>query len=221
MALGIEVIQPSAVIADWWDPNNDGLCIWAAYQPKGAANLAASYNDLSGNGNNCGPGVAPAWDAVNGWRFDGATHWLDTLFVPQNDQSQTMIVQFTNYVTSGAQDALAGLDNGGGIRFKFDVWVWAARVRYNNGNFVQVVRDVSVGGNLCVAGNQGYWNGAVDGGAIAGWGGPTALTTYIGAANVWGAAGTFTQVDVQAFALYDCVLTAPQVLAVATAMAAL
>lgn len=221
-AIGTEVVLASFPTgADWWDPDGAGLCIWAAYQPKGAANLAASYVDLSGNGNNCGPGAAPGWDAVNGWRFNGVNQWLDTLFVPQNDQSQTMIVQFTNYVTSGAQDVLSGMDQGGGVQFKLDIWVWNPRVRYNNGGFVQVVRNVAAGGNLCVAGNQGYWNGAPDGVAIGPWAGPTALTAYIGASNVWGAPAMHSQIDIQAYALYDCTLTALQVAAVAAAMAAL
>ena len=87
--------------ANWWDPNGDGLCIWAAYQPKGAANQAASYVDLSGNGNNAGVGVAPGWDAVNGWKFAGTNQYLTTTFIHNRDQTQTMIVQFTNVGNNG------------------------------------------------------------------------------------------------------------------------
>ena len=38
-----------------------GNCI-AAYQPKGAASLAESYQNLA----------APGWDATDGWTFSGA-----------------------------------------------------------------------------------------------------------------------------------------------------
>lgn len=218
-AFGTEVVLASNVVAaNWWDPNNDGLCIWAAYQPVGAANLAASYLDLSGNGNNCGPGVAPAWNAVNGWQFNGATHWLDTLFQPQNDQSQTVIVQFTNFVQAGGQHCITGCMQAD--RFKIDLWVWGANVRYANGGFVAAAGAI-VAGNMCVAGNQGYRNGAADGGAIAGYGAPLPRNVFIGAVDLWGGAAQFCQVYVQAYALYDCTLTGPQVLAVATAMAAL
>jgi hypothetical protein len=218
-ALGTEVILTREAGADWWDPNNDGLCIWAAYQPKGAANLAASYVDLSGNGNNCAPGVAPVWDAVNGWQFNGVNQWLDSFFQPQNDQSQSMLVQFTNFVFGGAHECLAGCTQAD--RFKLDLAVWAANnKRYCNGGMVGVAVAFAAG-NMGVAGNQGYRNGVADGGAIAPYGAPLNLNAYIGAANIWGAAGQFCQVDIQAFALYDCALTAPQVAAVAAAMAAL
>lgn len=220
-ALGTHVIvtaEAAAAPPDWWDPTGAGLCIWAAYQPIGAASLAASYVDQSGNGNNCGPGVAPAWDAVNGWRFNGTTQWLDTLFQPQNDQSQSMLVQFTTFVQAGGQHCLTGCNQAD--RWKIDLWVWAPNARYANGGFV-VAPGAIVAGNMCVAGNQGYRNGAPDGAPIAGYGAALNLNTYIGAVNLWGGPAQFCQVYIQAYALYDCTLTAPQVLAVATAMAAL
>lgn len=219
-SIGVEVIQPSAAAPDWWDPNNEGLCIWAAYQPKGAANQAASYIDLSGNGNNAAVGVAPGWDAVNGWRFNGVNQYLTTTFSPQNDQSQSMLVQFTNIVHGGAFESLCGLVGGAGLRYKIDIEVFAPRVRYANGGFVQINRNV-VNGNLAVAGNQGYWNGVADGGAIGAWAGPTALVVYIGGANNAGLPGFYLEGDIQAMALYDCTLTGVQVATVETAMAAL
>jgi hypothetical protein len=220
-AFGTEVIVAGNVVsADWWDPAGAGLCIWAAYQPKGAVNLAASYNDLSGNGNNCGPGVAPTWDAVNGWRFNGVNQWLDTLFQPQNDQSQSMIIQYTNLVFGGAHHCLSGCNQVD--RFKIDTAIWGINThRYANGGFIHIGVASPVNGNYCVAGNQGYLNGGPDGGLIGVYGAPLPRNVYIGATNNWGGPAQFCQVYIQAYALYDCTLTAPQVLAVATAMAAL
>jgi hypothetical protein len=60
-----------APAAPWWT----GLLV--AYQPKGAASLAASYANLgtAGAANNAAPGSAPTWNATDGWICDGSA-WL-------------------------------------------------------------------------------------------------------------------------------------------------
>ena len=208
----------AAGAADWWDPNGDGLCIWAAYQPKGAASLLASYTDLSGNGNDCAPGVAPTWDAVNGWKFNGTTQYLTTTFAPAADQSQTLILQYTN--RTGGWCAVG--TRGGGNNRVF--WLYPQDpagnfVGYGNTNFLNVAPLMNAG-NICVAGNQGYRNGAADGGAIA-LGLQPLFPPYIGARNNAGAVDHYCAVYEQALALYDCTLTAPQVLSVSNAMSLL
>jgi len=205
----------AVMAADWWDPNKENLCAWAAYRSKGAASLAASYVDLTGNGNNCGPGVAPGWDAVNGWIFDGLTQYLVTTFVAQNDQSQSVLIQFTNRTNDGFE---FGENDVGATDFA--VQVRAADVRPRNGGTVANAPGMAAG-NYGIAGNQGYRTGVPDGGAIPGWAGPTVLACYIGALNNGGVAAFFAATNIQALVIYDCILTAPQMLAVATAMAAL
>lgn len=206
----------------WWDPNGDGLCIWSAYAAKGAASLAASYTDLTGNGNNAGVGVAPTWDGVNGWIFNGVDQYLTTTFVPQADQSQSMIVQFTNLTTA---QVLCGLqsDTNSSDYLMLRGDKGTNEVLYRNGSAAVVVAPSFLAGNLCVAGNAGYRNGAAEGGAIAAWAGAAPTTTvFIGAMqDNTGPAVNFDAYYCQAFALYDCTLTAPQVAAVQTAMAAL
>ena len=206
----------------WWDPGDEGLCVWAAYQAKGAASLLASYTDLSGNGNDCFPGVAPAWDPVNGWKFNGLTQYLETTFVPQNDQTQSMLVQFTNWSLGGSGNwpALIGCYHAGGRYFSLLARGGGASTEYfANGQFSSKAPAITAG-NLGLAGNQGYENGGAVGGAIGPYGGAMTRVPYIGAENR-GAPIWFAQVYEQAVAIYDCTLTAPQVLAVATAMAAL
>jgi len=205
--------------ADWWDPTGAGLCIWAAYQPKGAASLVASYIDLSGNGNNAGVGVAPTWDAVNGWKFNGSTQYLTTGFVPSSDTTQSMIVQYTTR-TSAAYRAIAGISDSSSQRLALS-GQWTAGVAYMNGGGLDIAPLLNAG-NLCVAGVQGYRNGVADGAAFApAWGGIPTSSVYIGCWNASGVAALFCALYIQAFALYDCTLTAPQVLAVANAMVAL
>lgn len=207
----------TAAAADWWDPNNDGLCVWSAYQPKGATSFAASLLDLSGNGNNAGdPGGAatPAWDNVNGWKFDGIAHYLTTTFVPQNDQTQTAILQFTT-VTDGS--FFWGAAPTGGM---FAQTRSGGDVTYRNGAFIALAPNLAAG-NLAVSGNRGYRNGVAEGGAIGAWTAPSNDVVYIGCRSFNAGPANYIAAYFQAFALYDCTLTAPQVLAVATAMALL
>jgi len=219
---GVQIIHPRAEAgADWWDPNGDGLCIWAAYQPKGAANFAASLVDLSGNGNSAGdPGGAstPAWDAVNGWKFDGGDDYLTTTFVPQNDQTQSLLVQYTTLTDTGW--LCGSRENGDYLFLRGDNGSAAV---YRNGAASVAVGPALAAGNLGLAGAQGYRNGAAEGGAIGGWGGAAATSLYIAAIHQGAGVmfGSECAVYIQALAIYDCTLTAPQVAAVAAAMAAL
>ena len=60
--------------AKWWQV--PGATCVAAYQPKGAADLAASYVNLANPGTyNAAPGVAPTL-AAGGWSFNGSTQYL-------------------------------------------------------------------------------------------------------------------------------------------------
>ena len=66
------------VTTEWWEPAPGAVAVYVA---KGAASLADSYIDLTGNGNDAYPGVAPGWNATDGWIFTGS-EWLDTPVVP-------------------------------------------------------------------------------------------------------------------------------------------
>lgn len=204
--------------AGWWDPLQQGLCAWCAYDAKNASSLANSYLDLTGNGNNCGPGVAPGWAAGVGWSFDGATQYLLTGFGPQNDQSQSVLCQYANFASAGVNNYVVG--SGDTTRaFLLHGNRAGAACLYGNGQSA-IVAPPLLAGNLGVAGNQGYRNGVADGGALGVWTLAPLGDTAIGCS--WrGFPNYFAQVDVIAVAIYDCVLTAPQMLAIATAMAAL
>lgn len=208
---------PGAVpgVNPWWDPAGEGLCIWSAYQPKGAADLAASYTDLSGNGNDAGVGVAPTWDVVNGWEFNGVNQYLTTTFVAHTDQSQSILVQFTNGVA--ADKYIFGGTRAGAPYCA--IQLRAAAVRYWQGNQVTVAPNQTTG-NTAIAGNQGYRNGVANGGPMAPAAG-VGVRVYIGCRRNGVVPVDYQQAYIQALAIYDCTLTAPQVLSVVTAMAAL
>jgi hypothetical protein len=203
----------------WWDPEEEGLCVWGAWQAVGVASFAASLLDLSGNGNNLGDpggGGTPGWNAIDGWICNGIGNYLTGTFVCQNDQSQSIIVQYSGVTNAGQ---LCGAHQGGANDFGLFPNV-AANVRYYNGNVV-LSPPVLLTGNLAIAGNQGYRNGVPDGGAIGGYAGVPVQAVYLGCINNAGVPASFCAVNIRACAIYECTLTAAQVLAIATAAAAL
>ena len=208
----------------WWNPDGAtpaGAGCWGAYQPKGAASFAASIIDITSQGNDAGdPGGAatPTWDAVNGWKFNGVGNYLTTTFVPAGDQSQSALVQFSNVVGLTTR-FLFGQYDAANRQFRISPNEGGGTVYYANGGHLQVAPNL-VAGNLGVSGNQGYRNGIADGGLLGAWGGAGVNAVYIGCRN-FGGPGFYIQAYIQAMAIYDVALTAPQVLARATAMAAL
>ena len=216
----IRVMAPQAVAAaiPWWLSGGISAAnCYCAYQPKGAASLAASYSNLNDPGtNNAGVGVAPTWDAVNGWIFNGSTQYLTTTFVPANDQSQMMVVQFSNVTGDGY---ICGVYNATGIAFSIGPSRTGQRW-YRNGETSNPGANV-LSGNMCVAGAQGYLNGAADGGWMGPWRAPTLGTVWIGCMNQSGVVFLPLAAYIQALAIYDTTLTAPQVAAVSAAMALL
>jgi hypothetical protein len=201
----------------WW--LTVGIVPWAAYQAKGSASFAASLLDLSGNGHNAGdPGGAasPSWAGGTGWTFDGIADYLTTAFTPQNDQSQSVLIQFTNVTNTGV---IVGTNEGANLRYRIQPDDGAAHVLYSNGGNA-TAGPVLLAGNLGVAGASGYRNGVVDAGAIGAWGGAPSVPVYIGAERQAVAAATFCACTVQAVVLYDSALTGTQMAAMATAMTA-
>lgn len=208
-------------VPDWWDPNDEGLCVFAAYQAKGAADLAASYIDLTGNGRNCGPGVAPTWDAVNGWKFNGIAQYLDTGF-PASSGTWSFLCQFTNYTSGAGSFALFGAYTTAGNNNFIYPHNATNQVHYFYGTGAGrlAVGPQLATGNLGMSGNVGGFRNGVSDGALAGCAHST-HDIFIGCLNNAGAAAQFAAVYIQAWVAYNCALTAPQVAAVAAAMAAL
>ena len=220
-------IEESAPAPDWWDPLDVGLSIVGAYRaintsgspwiggPTGYAqtliNLAnPGVNDLvEGNG-------AVTWAQDTGWQFsDVQAKYFITGIVPTNDQDSSMLVQVTNLVSDGR---LAGMDSG--VDREFYLWseIITAVFWYANGQR-SFIGGALAAANYGVAGNQGYLNGVASGGAIGAWGGTSDDDIYIGAYNLAGVgAQSFVSARIRAVAIYSEALSAPQMLAVATAM---
>lgn len=200
-------------VSDWWlaggvSPAN---CV-AAYQPKGAASLAASYTNLANPGFYTASKIAGTeiWSATNGWTFSG---WYATTNLSGANSTWSVIIRFANVATGvytfGSKDAISGARHG--IR----VFPFSNSVNSTNGNNVLTgINPVLLSGVYCIAGNTAYRNGVVDG---------TILTSpatnnepmYLGAEAGGGVSGSF---DMYAIAFYDIVLSAAQVAAISSAM---
>lgn len=200
----------------WWDLDGAIACCVAAYQPKGAANIAASYINLANPGvNNAAPGVAPAHNPATGWTFDGATTWLTTSY-DANVNTCSLIVRVANcsLVSAGRcaiGDARNSLSPG---------WFNARRYRNGNASILNVGVTNLAAGVMMVTPTEAFLNGASDG-ALATDGTNIAGALLIGADGLGGAPlGFYLLGDIIALGIYSCDVSA-FALALATAMAAL
>lgn len=209
---------PSTLPSYSWATAGDAPTPIAAYMPKGAASLAASYANLARTDGtyNAAPGTAPSFASATGWTFVAASsQYLTTGIIPASGWS--MIVRYSGATGSGTV-IVGSRVTGSETRFRFQ-WSDGTGVNYGSGGSVTVAPPLAAG-VLGVAGQQGYRNGTADGGAISAWSG-TGVAVYIGAQNLDGAAQLFASVSIQALAIYNTTLTASQILAVSNAMAAL
>lgn len=180
----------------------------AAYQPVGAASLAASYVNLQNPGTyDAAPGVAPTFDTAEGWVFNGSTQWLDSGIT--RGSGYTMIVRV--YATSD------GVPMGG-----LDTRIVYMRVRgtdivsINDGQIVVAPNALSTELVIGMAGKVCYRNGSTIG-TIAG-------TDGGGAAISFGAAKTnhrFCACKIRAAAIYSGTLTGAEIATLTTLMGAL
>jgi hypothetical protein len=179
-----------------------------AWQAIGAASLAASYVNLITPGTLDLTVVSlPTWDATNGWKMNG--NGLATGVTPAAGYS--MIILATE-VAGGGDTCLAGENT----TSRFSIFNHQSGV--NKGFFASGNREVAgypTGTyTMCIAGQQGYYNGAAVGAAIPGTMGTAGAVIRIGSE-----AGSFgCTANIKAVKISSVTWTAPQVLALHTAM---
>ena len=200
----------------------------AAYTPKGATSLAASYDNNAAPGNgladgtyDCTLGIAPGWDAVNGWIGNAANKYLKTgdLTPPLGAPTWSVLVRFAGTPANclmGFRDQITPLM--GALNFYPST---GGRRYYRHGapDGVSFIGGVA-SGVMGVAGSTPYLNGAAEAGNTGGtidqtW--PLLILCF----NNNGSPGAYTDASIQAIAVYDITLTGPQMAAVSAAMAAL
>ncbi len=190
------------------------------YQPTVAASLAASYTNLIAPGtNDAAPGVAPTWNATDGWIFNGSTQYLTTGILPNT--GGTYLIQFTSI--SGATSCLFASDPTGGSDDQrvMILPLLSSTIDYWNGGRAGATQTPTItGGILAMAGNKAYRNGTDEGVTLPAWiGSASTKQIYIGARNNADTADLFLTGKVQAFAKWSTTLTAPQMAAIAFALA--
>ncbi len=218
---GVQVWSPRPVIASggWW--NNYGAisgCV-AAYAAKGAASLAASYINLTGNATyNAAPGSAPTWDSTGGWTFNGSTQYLTTGIIPGSGWSA--IIRYSNAVTTNG--FVFGSRGSGGTenRFRISPVDESNAIGYGSGGFLFVSPSLAAG-IVAIAGSTAYRNGTAEPGSpMAAWIG-TGAAIAIGASNTDGSITGHTNCKIQALAIYSTTLSGADVATLTTAINAL
>lgn len=200
-------------MANWWEAA--GVTPVAAYAAIGAADLASSYVNLANPGTfNAAPGVAPAWDVMNGWAFNGTTQYLDTGIAPPSN-TYSVLVRF-----SGAPANSAGRLFGysGASAIMYITPGASSQVRYAHAAVVNVAPSLAAA-VLGLTPTSGYRNGVAEA-AMSGYSGANARNIYLAALNS-GVAGSFWPGSIQAVAIFAAALNDTQMLAISNAMSAL
>lgn len=205
----------------WWNAGGvDPSAVLAVYQPKGAASLAASYQNLASPGTyDAAPGTAPSFNTATGWAFAAASSQYLTTGIA-SALTQTFIVRvsgvsdansyaFGSYKTS-VPSYLVGISplNGGKAYFYYQLYG------------AYTLATGAAAGVFAVSALGAYLNGSSVG-TLGGVSGNPSLPYFIGCLNTAGVPNYFISGNVLALAIYGATLTAPQVAAVSTAMAAL
>lgn len=211
-------IGPTAITwrsSGWWEVAGQ-TCV-AAYQPKGAASLAASYINLANPGTyDAAPGTAPSFDTATGWTFAAASsQYLTTGIV--FGVNWTILVRVGSATQSfgyliGAQSTSAALNVG------FMPYGSTSRY-YVHGTQLAIAGAQTGASIMAIAGANGYLNGALEAGSMTPGAGVN-RTLFIAARNTGSASNHFSGI-IRAIAIYNSTLTAAQVAALTTKMAAL
>ena len=188
----------------------------AAYQPIGAADLAASYTNLAHPGTyDAAPGVAPSWTAAAGWSFNGSSTYL-TLGGLTVDDGWSMFCRFSDVPSPGTtiQTAIGGKNGYSYSSIQPSYTGGRAYIEHESYR----AQTPAASGVWGFAALQAYVNGVAAGAPMS-----SRAETY-DALNIGRySSGTPSHFGgkIQAIAIYNATLTADQVAAITAAMAAL
>ena len=185
----------------------------AAYCPKGAASLAASYINLANPGTYDLSSATPPTLSAAGWTGGNNVHLNTGILTTAN---MTVIVRFSGAmggVLAGSRDAAAA-----GLYTAATPAATSYYFQYGaNGNKIVINGQAVAAGVLAIAGPNGYLDGVQKTTMLSNTiTNPVAL--YLMALNNNGAVVSSHLGSMQAAAIYSSVLTAAQVAAVSAAM---
>jgi len=209
---------------DWWDFGTPLV----AYKAIGAAGIADSKLDLTGNGNHITSfnGTEPTWGSVTGWVFTsiGAYFVGGSLGV---GKTYTVAVRFSG-ATAGPRDILGANDNNSDPEVQITPWnsildniltTWGNE-NANSGN------STATSSGVIVINEDGlYRNGSLIAPAITpNWGagaGVQTLNLTLGGRNIGILVANRWTGNMQAFAMYSDKLSAGDIASLSSNMAAL
>ena len=190
----------------------------AAYQPKGAASLEASYVNLANPGTyDAQVGVAPTLDSSGSrWVFNGASYLIGPVV-----SSAGFAVRFSDYLGALYRNVVGVVDGSNDLSFMPN---GGTNHQYRNSasGIVRTYLPEIYSGTIVINGVTGALNGAIErsdlGGTYAG-----SLNIYIGAKNNNGVviAPITCKILAVCFFAPGTTLTAAQIAALSAAMAAL
>ena len=209
---GVAVAAPPAT--GWWTVAGK-TCV-AAYQPKGAADIADSYVNLANPGTyNAAPGTAPTFAAATGWTFDAASsQYLVTGITPTT--SYSVLIRLSSVSSADAWVFGSYTDTGHGIQPN-SAPLSMPYTYYYQGAVASVEGVNRTAGVWGLVAGQGYFDGSADGAAMEVSGTPGEI--YI--ADISGPFRRYFSGIVSAMVIYSDTLTAGEVATVSAAMAAL
>lgn len=190
----------------------------AAYQAKGAKSYLASLVNLANPSTyNLTTTAAPTWDAINGWRGNGSSMFLETGILPSSGWS--IIVKYSGAPAAEARLFGEEVTNAG----MSIVPRWTNELMYfvNGGQVAGAALSGAVSAVVAVAGQNGYKDGVLLTSSVPVWTTTTNRTILILARKGGSGAYEFFSGAIQAIAIYNTVLTLEQVQAVGEAMNAI
>lgn len=217
----------------WWLAN--GVVagdVVAAYQAKGAGSYANSLENLVDDTYTLvDTGHAPDWDDTNGWKFDGISEYLDTGIADGLElDNYTLIARYSNLsLAEGNAGYVCGLVDSSQYFYigAYNVNIGDDKDFYGYGaaSPAEVIRQPysSSAVKAIVCGVGGYHNGVIDSQvAVNSWFYSTPAYILIGCIdNYSDSPANFTDVYVQALAVYNKTLTPTQIAAITDNMEAL
>jgi len=197
----------------------------AAYQPHWGAGTAFARTDAATIGNsyinianpgtyNAAAGAAPGYNSASGWAWSG-NKWLRTLWTPANAQTRSMLAEYSGHNTTGWLCGNLNVETNS--RLNIQPYRASARTAYNNGSLIEINNGGTQTGNVGVAGNAGYINGAVQAGSMSYTSG-TQLEVYLGCVNNGSAAGFANAGTMSSWVAFAVTLTANQIANIAWGM---
>ena len=210
---GIELTEDDGLVIPWYLSGGiSPAALVAVYQPMGAASLAASYINIINPGvHDLVAGVAPAFNAIKGWTFNGTTQYLISDLI--GNANTTVIISFSELTTPGVGviRTLFGAYNGA-TAFSMQNANAAGGRKYDRGGFLNRL-GYSYEGVRAFAGNKAYYYGIWENANIGAGAYPN-VAFFIGAMSNSGAAIQFLQGTICSIAVYSSILNANQILSV-------